>query len=48
MPELKYVKYFATEDLSHCPLVFRRIDSPVFFFTGGNGTGYGLVTGSED
>ncbi len=39
---------FAPRGLSHCPLLFRRIDSPVFFFTGGNGTGYGRTAGSEE
>jgi hypothetical protein len=39
---------FAPRNLPHCPLVFHRIDSPVFFFTGGNGTSYTRVTGSEE
>ena len=39
---------FAPAGLSHGPLIFRRIDSPVFFFTGGNGTSYTRATGSEE
>jgi hypothetical protein len=39
---------FAPRRLSHCPLAFHRIDSPIFFFTGGNGTSYGRVTGKEE
>lgn len=31
---------FIPRGLKHCPLAFRRIDRPIFFFTEGNGTMY--------
>lgn len=39
---------FAPRNLSHCPLVFHRIDNPVFFFTDGNGASYTRATGVEE
>jgi hypothetical protein len=39
---------FAPRNISHCPLVFHRIDSPILFFTVGNGTSYTRATGSEE
>jgi hypothetical protein len=39
---------FAPRNLSHCPLIFHRIDSPILFFTLGNGTNYTRATGSEE
>ena len=38
---------FVPRDLKHLPLVFRRIDSPVFFFTAGNSTKYTRASGNE-
>jgi hypothetical protein len=38
---------FVPRGLKHLPLVFRRIDSPVFFFTAGNSTTYTRSTGNE-
>jgi len=38
---------FVPRGLKHLPLVFRRIDSPVFFFTAGNGTAYTRSSGNE-
>ena len=31
---------FVPRGLKHLPLIFRRVDSPIFFFTEGNGTTY--------
>lgn len=39
---------YAPRNVPHCPLVFHRIDSPVLFFTVGNGTNYTRATGKED
>lgn len=39
---------FVPRGLPHLPLIFHRIDSPVFFFTGGNGSSYGRTSGSEE
>jgi len=33
--------------MKHLPLYFRRVGSPVLFFTVGNGTSYTRVTGNE-
>jgi len=38
---------FVPRGLKHLPLVFRRIDTPVFFFTAGNGTAYTRSSGNE-
>lgn len=32
---------FLPAGMKHCPLIFRRIDSPIFFFTIGNKSMYG-------
>jgi hypothetical protein len=39
---------FAPRNIPHCPLIFHRIDSPVLFFTVGNGTNYTRASGSEE
>jgi hypothetical protein len=39
---------FAPKNISHCPLIFHRIASPILFFTVGNGTSYTRDTGSEE
>ena len=39
---------FAPRNIPHCPLVFHRIDSPILFFTVGNGTSYTRASGSEE
>jgi hypothetical protein len=39
---------YAPAGLSHGPISFRKIDSPILFFTGGNGTSYTRATGSEE
>ena len=39
---------FAPRNIPHCPLIFHRIDSPVLFFTVGNGTSYTRASGSEE
>ena len=39
---------FAPRGLSHGPISFRRLDSPILFFTSGNGTAYTRATGKED
>jgi hypothetical protein len=38
---------YVPRGLKHLPLVFRRIDSPVFFFTAGNTTSYTRTSGNE-
>jgi hypothetical protein len=38
---------FVPRGLKHLPLVFRRIDSPVFFFTAGNSASYSRSSGNE-
>ncbi len=38
---------FVPRGMKHLPLVFRRIDSPVFFFTAGNSTNYTRSSGNE-
>jgi len=38
---------YVPRGLPHLPLYFRRIDSPVLFFTMGNGTSYTRATGNE-
>jgi len=38
---------FVPRGMKHLPLYFRRIDSPVLFFTVGNGTSYSRATGHE-
>jgi hypothetical protein len=39
---------WAPRNIPHCPLIFHRIDSPVLFFTVGNGTAYTRASGSEE
>jgi len=38
---------FVPRGLRHLPLIFRRVDSPIFFFTEGNGTAYTRSSGQE-
>ncbi len=38
---------FIPAGLKHCPLIFRRIDSPIFFFTIGNKSTYGRESKEE-
>ena len=38
---------FVPRGMNHLPLYFRRIGSPVLFFTVGNGTSYTRLTGKE-
>jgi hypothetical protein len=38
---------YVPRGMKHLPLIFRRIDSPVFFFTAGNGTAYTRSSGNE-
>jgi hypothetical protein len=38
---------FVPRGMNHLPLYFRRVDSPVLFFTVGNGTSYSRVSGQE-
>jgi hypothetical protein len=38
---------FVPKGMKHLPLYFRRIGSPVLFFTTGNGTAYTRTTGKE-
>jgi hypothetical protein len=38
---------FAPKGMNHLPLYFRRVDSPILFFTAGNGTSYTRLTGKE-
>jgi len=38
---------FVPRGMKHLPLLFRRIDSPVFFFTGGNAASYRRTSGNE-
>ncbi|MFA5309064.1 MAG: hypothetical protein WC370_06210 [Dehalococcoidales bacterium] len=38
---------FAPRGLSHGPISFCKIKSPILFFTSGNKTNYGRVTGKE-
>jgi hypothetical protein len=39
---------FSPRNIPHCPLIFHRIDSPILFFSVGNGTSYTRATGSEE
>jgi hypothetical protein len=39
---------FVPRELKHCPLRFRRVDSPIFFFTWGQGSNYTRTSGRED
>ena len=39
---------FVPRGMKHLPLLFHRIDSPVFFFTGGNGALYTRTSGNEE
>jgi hypothetical protein len=39
---------FVPRNLSHLPLLFRKIDSPIFFLTAGNGTMYTRSSGQEE
>jgi hypothetical protein len=39
---------FVPRGMKHLPLLFHRIDSPVFFFTGGNGTLYTRSSGHDE
>ena len=38
---------FVPRGMKHLPLLFRKIDSPIFFFTTGNGTMYTRTSGQE-
>jgi hypothetical protein len=38
---------FAPRGLSHGPISFRKIVTPILFFTSGNGTAYTRATGNE-
>ncbi len=38
---------FVPKGMKHLPLVFKRVDSPIFFFTEGNGTMYTRTSGKE-
>jgi hypothetical protein len=38
---------FIPRGMKHLPLIFHRIDSPIFFFTAGNGTTYTRSSGQE-
>ena len=38
---------FVPRGMKHLPLLFRRIGSPILFFTGGNGTSYTRTSGNE-
>jgi len=38
---------FVPKGMNHLPLYFRRVGSPVLFFTVGNGTAYTRATGQE-
>jgi hypothetical protein len=38
---------FIPKGIQHLPLYFRRIGSPLLFFTVGNGTAYSRATGQE-
>lgn len=38
---------FVPAGMNHLPLYFRRVDSPVLFFTIGNGTSYTRASGHE-
>jgi hypothetical protein len=38
---------FVPRGMKHLPLIFHRIDSPIFFFTEGNGSAYTRATGQE-
>ncbi len=38
---------FVPRGMNHLPLYFRRVDSPVLFFTVGNGTSYSRTSGQE-
>jgi hypothetical protein len=38
---------FVPKGMPHLPLYFRRVDSPVLFFTMGNGTSYTRASGNE-
>jgi hypothetical protein len=38
---------FIPRNMKHLPLIFRRIDSPIFFFTMGNGKTYTRTSGIE-
>jgi hypothetical protein len=39
---------YVPRTMKHCPLRFRRIDSPIFFFTWGQGSDYKRTSGQED
>ncbi len=39
---------FVPKGLKHCPLRFRKIDSPIFFFTTGQGANYVRTSGQEE
>jgi hypothetical protein len=38
---------FVPRGMKHLPLIFKRIESPIFFFTEGNGTSYTRSSGHE-
>jgi hypothetical protein len=39
---------FVPKGMKHLPLVLKRIDSPIFFWTAGNGTEYTRASGNEE
>jgi len=39
---------FVPKGMKHLPLVLKRIDSPIFFWTAGNGTEYTRTSGNEE
>ena len=39
---------YVPRGMKHLPLYFRRIDSPIFFWTAGNGTAYTRTSGHEE
>lgn len=39
---------YVPRGMKHLPLYFRRIDSPIFFWTAGNGTVYTRTSGHEE
>lgn len=38
---------FVPRGMKHLPLILKRIDSPIFFWTAGNGSMYGRTSGNE-
>jgi hypothetical protein len=39
---------YVPRGMKHLPLIIKRIDSPIFFWTAGNGTEYGRTSGNEE